>query len=167
MNRIGRLCTGPLAVLACGCSSYAVTVTGATTPPVAPFGATAADQAVVCVYRAGVPSPLYTATVYDNAKLVGATRDGTFFCYLAEPGRHEIVSDATFGVQRARLTAVAGRHYYLKQEWLFPALRGHALAWVEASTVQEDLRDDEYAMLTEVPPDQALPGARPLAPAQP
>jgi hypothetical protein len=163
MNGFARVLIGSAAALSCGCSAYGVTTT--IHPPVAPFGVAAADLAEVCVVRTGAPSPLYTATVFDDAKLVGATRDGTFFCYYAEPGRHEIVSDATFGTQRAQLTAVGGRHYYLKQEWLFPAVRGHALAWVDEATMRDEISTDEYAMLTEVPGDQALPGDRPVAPA--
>jgi hypothetical protein len=147
-------------LVACGCSSYGVTKAA---PPVAPITASA-DRAEVCVFRAGFPAPLYTIAVYDNGKLVGATHDGTYFCYAAEPGRHDIASDGTFGTQTTTLAAIAGRRYYLKQEWLIPAVRGHALSWIDEAVAANEMDGDEYAMLTEVPANESLPGAQPFAP---
>ncbi len=152
--------------LSAGCSSFGVTTTE--TPALAPFSTAVSSAAKVCVVRGGdLPAPFFTTVVYDNAKLVGATKDGTYFCYLAEPGRHTIVSDGAYGSRTAVLTAQAGRQYYLKQAWLFPGFRGHALSWIDASTAQTEIAADEYAMLTEVPGDKALPDARPFAPAAP
>ena len=112
---------------AAGCSSFGVSTTDR--PPVAPFGALASDQAKVCVVRGGdLPAPFFTTVVYDNAKLVGATKDGTYFCYLAEPGQHTIVSDGAYGRRTAVLRAQAGGQYYLKQAWRFPGFLGHALS---------------------------------------
>jgi hypothetical protein len=153
----------PLLLLLAGCSSYGVTTTEV--PAVAPFGAAAAGEARVCVVRGGAPAPLYTTVVYDNAKLVGATVDGTYFCYGAEPGDHVIVSDGTFGRRTARLIAVPGGHYYLKQAWLLPAVRGHALSWIDEPSARDEMDGDAYAVLSEVPASEALPGARPVAPA--
>ncbi len=112
-----------------------------------------------------VPAPLFTTVVYDNGKLVGATRDETYFCYLAEPGKHVIVSDGTYGSRTALLTAQAGRRYYLKQAWLLPGVRGHALSWIDESVAQDEIQDAQYALLTEVPASEALPGSQPFAPA--
>ncbi len=152
--------------LSAGCSSFGVTTTE--TPALAPFSAAATGAAKVCVVRSGeLPAPFFTTVVYDNAKLVGATKDGTYFCYLAEPGQHTILSDGAYGTRTAVLSAQAGQQYYLKQAWLFPGFRGHALSWIDESTAQSEIRDDEYAMLTEVPGDKALPDARPFAPAAP
>lgn len=153
-----------LPLLACGCSAYRVTTSDA--PAVAPFQEPVADRAEVCVLRAGVPAPLYTIAVYDNGKLVGATHDGTYFCYLAEPGEHLIVSDATFGTRSAPLTAMVGRRYFLEQTWLLPAVRGHVLSWVDAPTAREEIEGEQYAVLSEVPAAEALPDARPFAPAR-
>lgn len=150
--------------LSAGCSSFGVTTTG--TPALAPFSAAATGAAKICVVRGGdLPAPFFTTVVYDNAKLVGATKDGTYFCYLAEPGKHTIVSDGAYGSRTAELTAQGGQEYYLRQAWLFPGFRGHALSWIDASTAQTEIADDEYALLTEVPGDKALPDARPFAPA--
>jgi hypothetical protein len=151
--------------LSSGCSAFGVTTTE--TPSVPPFGvAERDDQAKVCVMRGGaVPAPFFTTVVYDNAKLVGATRDGTYFCYFAEPGKHVIVSDGTYGARTALLTARPGGRYYLKQAWLLPGVRGHALSWVDESVARSEIDADEYAVLTEVPGDKVLPGERPFAPA--
>ena len=161
MQRASTLLAATAALLASACSAYGLTTRS--TPPVAPFATADATRATVCVVRAGFPAPLYTIAVRDNGALVGATRDGTYFCYLAEPGEHRIVSDATFGTRTARLTAVAGRRYYLRQEWLLPAVRGHALSWVDASVAEEDIQGDEYAVVVEAPATEALPDSTPVA----
>jgi hypothetical protein len=155
-------CVVALAGFCAGCSSYGVTLTEVA--PSVPLGA-AAGLAKVCVVRGGAPALFYTTVVYDNAKLVGATTHGTYFCYRAEPGRHVIVSDATFGERSAVLTAEAGRRYYLKQEWLVPGVRGHALSWIDEDTARAEIEGDSYALLSEVPANEELPGAQPLAPA--
>jgi hypothetical protein len=164
MHRSLALLAIPALLLASGCSAYGLATRDA--PAVAPFATTDAARATVCVVRTGFPAPLYTIVVRDNGTLVGATHDGTYFCYLAEPGEHLIVSDATFGTRTARLNAVAGHRYYLRQEWLLPGVRGHALSWIDASTAEEDIRYDEYAVVTEAPASDALPDARPVAPAR-
>lgn len=157
--------TFAILALTAGCSSYGVATGEA--PAVAPFASTA-DQAKVCVVRGGIlPAPLYTTVVYDNGKLVGATKDETYFCYFAQPGKHVIVSDGTFGSRSALLTAEAGRRYYLKQTWLVPAFRGHTLNWIDESVAQQELQGDEYALLTEVPGNEVLPGHQPFALAAP
>ncbi|HEY1697086.1 MAG TPA: hypothetical protein VGG39_33230 [Polyangiaceae bacterium] len=145
-----------------GCSAYGIATSEAA--PVSPFSS-AGDLAKVCVIRSGFPAPLYTTVVHDDGVLVGATKDDTYFCYLAEPGKHVITSDGTFGVRTADLVAQAGGRYYLKQSWLVPAVRGHAVSWVDEASAQADVHDSEYARLTEVPGNEALPGGTALAPA--
>ena len=150
--------------LSAGCSSFGLTTSE--TPAIAPFSASSVAEAKVCVVRSDdLPAPFFTTVVYDNAKLVGATKDGTYFCYRAEPGEHAILSDGAYGNRTAVLTAQAGHQYYLKQEWLVPGFRGHALSWIDESTAQAEIGGDEYAILSEVPGDKALPGAQPFAPA--
>jgi hypothetical protein len=147
---------------ATACSPYALTTSD--TPSLSPFSATS-EVAKVCVIRSGFPAPLYTTVVHDDGKLVGATKDETYFCYLAEPGKHVIVSDGAFATRTAELSAEAGHRYYLKQYWLVPAVRGHDVAWIDEAIAQTEVRDAEYARVTEVPGSEALPGAAPFAPA--
>jgi hypothetical protein len=63
-------------------------------------------------------------------------------------------------VRTARLDAQAGRRYFLKQAWLVPAVRGHALSWIDEPAAHEEMDGDEYAVLTEVPGHEVLPDAR-------
>jgi hypothetical protein len=69
--------------------------------------------------------------VRDNGRLVGATRGGTFVCWLAAPGEHQITSiddDTGPTLFRAR----AGAHYWLHQEVSLLAGELHAhLDWVD------------------------------------
>jgi hypothetical protein len=148
--------------MAAGCSSYGLATSE--TAAVSPFSATF-NVAKVCVIRSGFPAPLYTTVVHDDGKLVGATKDDTYFCYLAEPGKHVIISDGAFGTRTAQLSAEAGHRYYLRQYWLVPAVRGRDVAWIDEAVAQSEVQDAEYARLTEVPGTEALPGAAPFAPA--
>lgn len=166
MTKHRRTLTAAIAsfgIASTACSSYGVATSEM--PAVAPFTATRANEAKVCVVRGGAPAPLYTTVVYDNGKLVGATKDGTYFCYAVESGKHVIVSDGTFGSPTALLTAQAGRRYYLKQAWLLPAVRGHALSWIDEPAARDEMEGDEYSLLTEVPGNQSLPEASTFAPA--
>jgi hypothetical protein len=151
----------PMALLI-GCSSYGLSTSE--NPAISPFSP-AADLAKVCVIRSGFPAPLYTTVVHDDGVLVGATRDDTYFCYLAEPGKHVIVSDGAFGTRKANLVAQAGQRYYLKQSWLIPAVRGHAVSWIGEGAALGEVQYAEYARLTEVPGSEALPEGIALAPA--
>jgi hypothetical protein len=151
-----------LLAVAAGCSPYGVATSDVAA--LSPFSPTD-DLAKVCVIRSGFPAPFYATVVHDDGKLVGVTHDETYFCYLAEPGKHVIVSDGAFGTRTADLTAEAGHRYYLRQTWLLPAVRGHAVSWIDESVAQAEVRDAEYARVTEVPGNETLPGATPFAPA--
>ena len=56
-----------------------------------------------------------TFPVRDNGVVVGATRGPGHFCYLSDPGRHEIHIEAD-EVETASLDAAPGVRYYLLQE---------------------------------------------------
>jgi hypothetical protein len=160
---VARVLVGSALCVLSGCSAYGVTTSSL--PAVAPFGLANVDRAEVCVLRSGIPTPFFTVTVHDNAMLVGATLDGTYFCYFAEPGHHSIVSDGAYGARTAALDAIGGHRYFVKQNWLFPAFRGHELVWASEATVEQDIQDAQYASLTEVPGKESLPGSPPFAPA--
>jgi hypothetical protein len=96
-------------------------------------GAAAADRASafdarlakVCVARTSVLAPNVALSTRDNGRLVGATKGGTHFCYLAEPGLHEItiVAEHPTGlplqpVERIERTFEAGETYVLRQDVL-------------------------------------------------
>ena len=78
--------------------------------PLQPPSAPPANVAKVCVVRTSVLAAAVTFPAHDNGVLVGATRGPGHFCYLAEPGEHEIAIDAD-EVEAAKLLAEPGRSY--------------------------------------------------------
>jgi hypothetical protein len=110
-----------------------------------------------------------TFVVHDNAQLVGATKAESWFCYLAEPGSHRIVSttgDAIDEDGTAVLNAEAGRRYWLHQD--FDNVLGviHCkLEWVDPIRAHElmDGVSADYKVIVGVPGDEKLPGPLPLA----
>ena len=94
-----------------GCTSWKLSTTDALQPNLPP----PAGTAKVCVIRTAVVAIAVTFPTRDNGTLVGATSGPTYFCYFAEPGEHVIVSEAD-EKETARLSAEAGKTYFLKQE---------------------------------------------------
>jgi hypothetical protein len=155
-----------VALLASGCSSWKLS--SVEKPPVAPNVAErGGGLARVCVIRDSHLAQAVTFPVYDNGKLVGATRGPSYFCYLAEPGDHEIKIEAD-QADIAKLSAAPGRAYYLSQEVdnLFGFVKARAV-WLERDAALEALGALEYQVLIGVPGDQELPGGAPCAPARP
>lgn len=73
------------------------------------------DVARVCVMRPDSTASDMVMVLRDNGRFVGATRGGTYFCYLAKPGDHEITSvDHDLGT--VYLEAHAGARYWLYEE---------------------------------------------------
>ena len=150
------------------CSSYSLAQPKA--PPIAAFGPVArTDVATVCVIRPSHFAVGVTFVVHDNRQLVGATRGESYFCYLAEPGRHNIVSttgDSTDEDGEAALAAEAGRRYFLHQDYdnVFGVIVDK-LQWVDDARAR-DLLDQgkcDYETISGVPGDEALPPPVPLA----
>jgi hypothetical protein len=116
--------------------------------------------------RTSVLAQAVTFPTHDNGVLVGATRGPTHFCYLAEPGEHEIVIEAD-EVEKAKLTAEAGKSYFLKQEvdniLGYVKCRGVWLAEAEAKSLFDS---SEYEVLVGVPGSEKLPPNPPYAPAK-
>lgn len=91
-----------------GCSEYRVQ--RAAQDPSSRLSSHQGAQATVCVFRAHGLGTSVVAPVTDNGVVVGATEGSSYFCYPAEPGRHELrVSDAP----AVSLDVVAGKGYYL------------------------------------------------------
>ncbi len=117
--------------------------------------------------RTSVLASAVTFPTRDNGVLVGATRGPTHFCYLAEPGEHEISIEAD-EVERAKLTVEAGKSYFLKQEVdnIFGYVKCRAV-WL-AETEAKDLFDaSTYEVLVGVPGSETLPPNPPHAPSKP
>ncbi|AKV00116.1 hypothetical protein AKJ09_06779 [Labilithrix luteola] len=108
------------------------------------------DVARVCVMRPDSTASDVQMVIRDNGRFVGATRGGTYFCYLARPGEHEITSvDHDLGT--VYLEAHAGTRYWLYEEvmWLGGNLHAH-LDRVDEPTALEQLESCEMrgAILT-------------------
>jgi hypothetical protein len=153
-----------VAALVAGCTSWKLAPP--TTPQVAPFGPPAPTVAKVCVVRTSVLAQLVTFPTHDDGVLVGATRGPSFFCYLAEPGEHEIAIEAD-EQEDATLTAAAGRTYYLHEE--VDNILGYVKCrsvWVTEDVARTLVPDVDYEVLVGVPGTEKLPGDPPFAPAK-
>lgn len=143
-------------------------------PPDA-LAAPTADAARICVYRPHHVAALVPAVVHDNGRLVGMTRGPSYFCYLAEPGRHTLVTrygddiDAELGTDdhaAATVDVAPGERYYLHHD--VTGIMRIAARWQpDADRAERDIADCTYLALHSVPPGESPlpPGER--APAGP
>lgn len=126
----------PLTLAVCllaGCVGYRLTESRPTTLAVP--GTPPAGLAKICVVRPQSRVLSYTAIVRDNGHLVGGTEGESFFCYLAAPGTHRMVTqtgriseDATVYAEPAGVYTLRQRVDYgldnlrISQEWIDPDL---------------------------------------------
>jgi hypothetical protein len=149
------------------CSPYSIS--GSTTPSMLAFGPSRVDVGTVCVIRASTWARGVTFVVHDNQTLVGATKGDSYFCYEAEPGEHEIVSDTFDSADHPGRTSIAieaGRRYWLQQdhENTFGSVTSK-LVWIDEGTARELVSDADYRVLTETPGHEDVPAPVPFAPA--
>jgi hypothetical protein len=89
----------------------------------------------VCVIRPSLVGSAITMELRDNGRLVGATRGGTYACWLAPPGEHQITSiDDDTGP--TLLSARADGDYWLHQDVTKLAHLHAHLDWVDARTAE-------------------------------
>jgi hypothetical protein len=133
--------------------------------PINPGGAGPEGAAKVCVARTSVLASAVTFPTHDNGVLVGATRGPGYFCYLAAPGSHTIVTEAD-EPEVATLQAVAGRAYYLKEEVdnVFGYVKCRAV-WVEGEAAANVFEGLSYEALVGVPGREKLPDPNAIVPA--
>jgi len=148
-----------------GCSSWSLAPPVRALPVVG--GDVPASQVRICVLRSSTEAGGLTFPVRDNGVLVGATRGGTRFCYLAEPGEHHIVTEADSSETQLILVE-AGRSYYLQQEIdaVMGAVKCHT-HWIEADQAQQLATQSEEQVLVGVPASEKLPGQPAFAPSHP
>lgn len=137
---------------AAGCSGYMLVKPDA--PPLDPRVSPPPGWAQVCIVRPHWISSAVTLAVRDNDTLVGATRGPSYFCYLAEPGVHHLVSTqadpgALHKPQTLTFAAVPNGTYVLEQR--IGALGIHDLAWVAPERVEDAVSRCGYRLLTEAP----------------
>jgi hypothetical protein len=152
---------------AAACSPYSIS--GPTTPAIDAFGPAHTDVATVCMIRSSPWARAVTFIVHDNQTLVGATKGDSYFCYEAEPGAHEIVSDtfdSTDTPGRIRATLQPGARYWLRQDHAnhFGSVTSK-LAWLDPQSAADLIRDCDYRVVDATPGHEHVPPAVPFAPA--
>lgn len=148
---------GALALSAC--SGYGVTV--ANKPPVSAFAKPPDQQATVCVFRPHGLGAAVLTPVTDNGAIVGGTEGQSYFCYLAEPGTHQIAVD---DAKPAKLKIAAGEHYYFQHTFS----RGpDLLQRVDEPSAKRLAAHTVYTILDEAPEGRTAPPAIALAKAMP
>ena len=88
-------------------------------------------------------------TLYDNGRLVGATRWNGAFCWLAAPGGHAIEVHYAEGTPLDRNTASNfedGGRYYLYEDVLFD---GFDLDWIDEMRAGRMMQRCEYQLLVD------------------
>ncbi len=161
MTKLALVMAGAMAA----CSPYSIS--GGTTPRMQAFGPSRADVGTVCVIRSSTWARAVTFVLHDNGTLVGAAKGDSYFCYEAEPGEHEIVSDtfdSTDHPGRTSIAVVAGERYWLHQdhENTFGSVTSK-LVWIDESVARDLIGGTEYKVLTETPAHEQPPPAVPFA----
>ena len=95
-----------------GCAHYRLTAPES--PPLDAFGEPPYGTGQICVLRPHSLGALVTIAVRDNGSLVGATRGPSYFCYLVQPGLHDVTSDSG-NVARLSVPVAPGARIYLQQ----------------------------------------------------
>ncbi|MBA3546419.1 MAG: hypothetical protein H0T76_08060 [Nannocystis sp.] len=147
-----------LAPMLLACSPYrlapAPSEPGAVTQP---FTTYLDGMATVCIIRSAQFALAVTFTVHDNKLLVGATRGPTYFCYRAQPGRHQIAITGDDGQQRFDVLLEPRARYYLDQRLKFDL--GDVVSqgdWVDEATAAQLLRRSEHRVLQGAPASERL-----------
>jgi hypothetical protein len=161
-----------LTALAGACTSYEHRPLA---EPPAELAAVPADAARICVYRPHRVAALVPAVVHDNGRLVGMTSGPSYFCYLAEPGRHTLVTrygddiDEKLGTDdlaAATVVVAAGERRYLHHD--VTGIMRLAARWEDdPDRAERDIAGCTYLALHRTPPDESPLAAGELARAAP
>jgi hypothetical protein len=160
----GRMRRALLLVFLAACSQYKLREPSI--PPLDALGAPPVNAARVCVVRTSVIAGAVTFPTRDNGHLVGATRGPGHFCWLAEPGDHEITIE-TDHIDTATLRAEAGKAYWLKQG--VSNMMGIVTCepqWIDYAEAQKALEGTPYEVLSGVPGEDKLPEQPPFVKAR-
>ena len=145
----------PLLLFLIACSSYKLGEPEK--PPLDALGAPPPNAARVCTVRTSVIAGAVTFPIRDNGHLVGASRGPGHFCWLAEPGDHEITIE-TDHVDHASLHADPAKAYFLKQN--VSNVMGVVTCepqWIDFDEARKAVTDTPYEVLSAVPGEEKLP----------
>ncbi|HLV21597.1 MAG TPA: hypothetical protein VKZ49_11970 [Polyangiaceae bacterium] len=142
-----------------GCSDYRMR--GVEHPPVAAFDVTSEEAATICVFRPHGLGTSVVAPVSDNGTVVGATEGSSYFCYLAEPGKHKLrAADAP----ALTLEVDVGEQYHVVHELNVAKDR---LVRVTSESAQGLASYCNFMSLRQTPEGVAVPAALAVARAEP
>ncbi len=134
------------------------------TAPQSAVAALPPNTARICVLRPHTVASLVPAVVRDNGRLVGMTKGPSYFCYLAEPGFHAIVTrygddvDETIGsdeVAEATMIVMPGGRYFLHHD--VSKILTLSVRWVEPTDANKMIGECDYAELVAAPSNEILP----------
>jgi hypothetical protein len=163
MRRLGMLCLLVLASTLVACAPPREANLARVRAVASPL---AHGSAQICVMRPETLARDVSMEVRDNGRLVGATRGGTYVCWLAATGEHQLTSiDDDTGP--TWLEARANARYWLHQEVSELGGRLHAhLDWVDEPTAAELIDACDERVRVAVPGHDDEPDALTIAPAK-
>jgi hypothetical protein len=118
-------------------------------PPLDPFEDPPYGLGLVCVLRPHTVGGALLYLVRDNGRLVGATRQPSYFCYLAQPGAHRIEVHGGGGQTALELLVEAGGRRYVHHR-LRPGRRDELTA-MPRERAAALLERCDYRVLVEAP----------------
>lgn len=158
-----------LALSALSCTSYELEVR--TAPP--PVTSAPPGTARICVLRPHQVASLVPALVHDNGRLVGMTKGPSYFCYLAEPGYHYIVSrygddvDERLGTDEVDdVTVLVEPNARIFLHHNVSKIMSLTVDWVDAGTANTMIQQCDYVALVSVPKGETLPAPSEVIPAR-
>ncbi len=148
-----------LAFTTSACTSYELETR--TAPP---MGAVPPGVGRICVIRPHNVASLVPAIVHDNGRLVGMTKGPSYFCYLAEPGYHSIVSrygddvDERLGtdeIEDVSILVEPNARLFLHHD--VSKIMSMSVVWVDPTEANTMIGQCNYVELVAVPKGESLP----------
>jgi hypothetical protein len=150
-------------LLASACTRYELAAREAAPPKT--FDALPPNVGQICVVRPHNVALLVPAVVRDNRQLVGMTKGPSWFCWLAEPGIHKIMTrygddiDEDLGTDEitdAAILVEPGGRYYLHHD--VSKILTISVRWVlDAAEANAMIGECEWVDLVAGPSGERLP----------
>jgi len=153
---------GLAGVLASACTRYEIAPRD--TAPPRTFDALPPNVGQICVVRPHNVALLVPAVVRDNRQLVGMTKGPSWFCWLAEPGIHKIMTrygddiDESLGTDEitdAAILVEAGGRYYLHHD--VSKILTISVRWIlDTAEANAMIAECEWVDLVDAPPGERI-----------
>jgi len=158
-------------LMASACTRYELAARDVAPPKT--FDALPPNTGQICVVRPHNVALLVPAVVRDNRQLVGMTKGPTWFCWLAEPGVHKIMTrygddiDENLGTDEltdAAILVEAGGRYYLHHD--VSKILTISVRWIlDPAEANALIAECQWADLVAGPDKERLPGPGDIVPA--